>query len=515
MRLFRFKIANQTSRKGTRVATVELQTSNKIWLTYKHFPYKAWNAIAELVDNSSQAFFDHRSELEAELGSKDNWFSVRIDFSRDEKLSVVDNAIGMDLDDLERAIQLGTPPSDTSGRSEFGMGMKTSCCWLGNTWKIITKKLGNNTEYTLTVDVEALAASEGQLLDVVEKHVADTQQHYTIIEVTGLHRRLHGRTLGRAKTYLTEMFRDDISNGAMELRWDGTALEPEPIEPLITEEGDVRREWRQDINFEVEGHPVTGWICILRKGSRKDAGFDLVRRGRVINGRPLGYRPGTIFGEARNDLINQRIYGRLNLDDFPVNHLKDDFLWDGLEDEFQDKIAAAATEYIAFARSYRTRKGEKNVSAPVVHATNDELAEELSEEQMLERLTIAEVGEMPPDPDPAIQEAKAEELRSQKIEPRIVEVGNYTFRIFHPESMPATDAYFFRQSAASNEIDIFINDNHPYVLEVTDDSDYLMYARMCAIDAITEHFTAQMGTDKLLPSTAAKIKDHLLRGFHL
>jgi len=30
-----------------------------------------------------------------------------------------------------------------------------------------------------------------------------------------------------------------------------------------------------------------------------------------------------------NDLLSQRLYGQLNLDDFPVNHLKDDFLWDG------------------------------------------------------------------------------------------------------------------------------------------------------------------------------------------
>ena len=50
--------------------------------------------------------------------------------------------MGMDLEDLQRAVQLAAPPPDTSGRGEFGMGMKTSCCWLGDHWKIITKKLG-------------------------------------------------------------------------------------------------------------------------------------------------------------------------------------------------------------------------------------------------------------------------------------------------------------------------------------------------------------------------------------
>ena len=44
------------------MASVALQTHNRIWLTYRHFPYKAWNAIAELVDNSSQSYFENREE---------------------------------------------------------------------------------------------------------------------------------------------------------------------------------------------------------------------------------------------------------------------------------------------------------------------------------------------------------------------------------------------------------------------------------------------------------------------
>ena len=176
-----------------------------------------------------------------------------------------------------------------------------------------------------------------------------------------------------------------------------------------------------------------------------------------------------------------------NLDDFPVNHLKDDFLWEGLEDEFQDKLKQEAEDYAEFARNYRTREAAK-VSAPIVHATNDEIAQELTEEQMLERLTIAKVGTVEPDPDEAVREAKAEQLRAQKIEPRIVEVGGYTFRIFHPEGMAPSEPYFFRQSAQDGQVDIFLNDNHPYVLEVTDESDYLMFARMCVVDAIAEYF---------------------------
>jgi Histidine kinase-, DNA gyrase B-, and HSP90-like ATPase len=94
-------------------------------LTYRHFPYKAWNAVGELVDNSTQSYFENRRALDRRLKKDSTNFAVRIDYSRDELFSIYDNAMGMDLEDLTRAVQLAAPPPVTSGRSEFGMGMKT------------------------------------------------------------------------------------------------------------------------------------------------------------------------------------------------------------------------------------------------------------------------------------------------------------------------------------------------------------------------------------------------------
>lgn len=500
------------------MSTVPLQASNRIWLTYRHFPYKAWNAVGELVDNSSQSYLDNRAILDEALEADGDVFAVRIHFARDDMFSLSDNALGMDLDDLQRAVQLAAPPPDRSGRSEFGMGMKTSCCWLGDTWKLITKKLGSTVEYTVNIDVKTIAASDAHEIAVIEKE-APADEHYTRVEVTDLHRRLPGRTLGAVRKYLAEMFRHDIADGTMVLEWDGARLIPEVIEPLVTEDrvadGHVTvRVWRQDIEFEVSGKTVRGWICLLKNGSRSKAGFDLYRRGRVILGRPLGYRPQTIFGEQRNDLINQRLYGQFHLDDFPVNHLKDDFLWEGLEDDLQQKLKEVCADYVEFARNFRSRAAGQAVADAVIHAANDEIANELTEEQMLDRLTIAEVSHEAPETDEAILEAKADLLRSQKIDARIVEIGRYTFRIFHPEDMSPTEAYFFRISSQPDMIDIFLNDNHPYVLAITDESDYLMYVRMCVVDAITEHFMIHRGGE-IAPALPAMIKDNLLRGFNV
>jgi hypothetical protein len=498
--------------------TVPLQANNRIWLTYQHFPYKPWNAVAELVDNSVQSYLDNKTVLNRQLKKDKEHFFVRIDHSSDDLFSIWDNAMGMDLTDLHRAVQLAAPPPNTSGRSEFGMGMKTSCCWLGARWTIVTKKLGNETEYTVTIDVNEIAASDSHELPVIEKK-AGKEEHYTRIEITKMYPRLRTRAQGKTKSNLVELFRTDIERGVMDLYWNGDQLKPPPIVPLVTEENGKKTTWKKEISFEVDDLPVTGWICILGEGQRgrDHAGFDLFRRGRVIVGRPLGYRPFTIFGEARNDLLNQRLYGQLNLDGFPVNHLKDDFLWDGREDDFQQKLREKAVDYIDFARRYRPSKGKGlTPSSAVVVSTNEELAEELTEAEMAEQLEVVEIMEVPDDPDPAVVEAKAVRLRAQKIEPRIVEVGPRTFRIYHPQEMPDGDPYYFRQSSKDNAIDIFINDNHPFVAaKAGDESSYLMFVRMCVMDAIVEHSLVHHETRGFTATFPGRLKDQLLRGIKI
>jgi hypothetical protein len=495
--------------------TVPLQANNRIWLTYQHFPYKSWNAVAELVDNSVQSYLDNKTALNKQLREDKDRLSVRIDHSSDELFSVWDNAMGMDLTDLHRAVQLAAPPPNTSGRSEFGRGMKTSCCWLGGRWTIVTKKLGNETEYSVTIDVDEIAASDSHELPVVEKK-AGKEEHYTRIEITKMYPRLRTRAQGKTKSNLVELFRSDIESKVMQLYWNGDRLEPAPMVPLVTDENGKKTTWKKEISFEVDGLPVTGWISILGEGQRgrEHAGFDLLRRGRVIVGRPLGYRPYTIFGEARNDLLNQRLYGQLHLDKFPVNHLKDDFLWDGRDDEFQQQLKEHAVDYIDFARRYRPSKSKGvALSSAVVVSANEEVAEELTEDEMAEQLEVVEIMQVPDDPDPAVVEAKAARLRAQKIEPRIIEVAGKTFRIYHPQEMPDAEPYFFRQSAKDNVIDIFINDNHPFVAaKATDESSYLMFVRMCIMDAIVEHSLLHREAKGFTATFPSRLQDALLRG---
>ena len=93
-----------------------------------------------------------------------------------------------------------------------------------------------------------------------------------------------------------------------------------------------------------------------------------------------------------------------------------------------------------------------------------------------------------------------------------MEVGDRTFRIFHPEKMPDSDPYYFRQSAEDNAIDIFINDNHPFVAaKATDESSYVMFVRMCIMDAIVEHSLVHKEEKGFTATFPARLKEQLLR----
>ncbi len=112
------------------------------------------------------------------------------------------------------------------------------------------------------------------------------------------------------------------------LKWDDkmALLEDPPGQPC-----------RREVDFKVGKRRVVGWVGILAPGSsgRSNAGFAIIRRGRLIRGWPEPWRPEAIFGpfEGSNDLINQRVTGEFRFDDFDVTHTKDDILFQDDEDD--------------------------------------------------------------------------------------------------------------------------------------------------------------------------------------
>ncbi|MCQ2111310.1 MAG: ATP-binding protein, partial [Bacteroidaceae bacterium] len=99
---------------------------------FSRLNYKAWYAIGEFVDNSTQSFYSHQEELKLH-GIEEVEININYDVERDI-LTITDTAFGMERYDFARAVKVDSPPENKNGRNEFGMGLKTAASWFGTIW---------------------------------------------------------------------------------------------------------------------------------------------------------------------------------------------------------------------------------------------------------------------------------------------------------------------------------------------------------------------------------------------
>ena len=329
---------------------------------FSRLNYKPWYAIAEFVDNSTQSFYSHQDELKKN-GIADLDISIDYDAEKDI-LQITDTAFGMEFEDFVRAVKIDSPPEDKNGRNEFGMGLKTAASWFGNVWSVKSTQLGSSSQYYTEINIPEMR--ENNLNSVsIRKSVVNPSSHGTTVMIREVTKKVGSpRTKGKIVELLKSMYRRDLNNGLIHIKYDG--------EPLFFDEYDCLsfrdKIWHKDLNFsfEFEGkfHHITGFAGILANGGFGRAGFALFRRGRVvIGGEEMNYKPDEIFGQSQSPIAH-KLFGELDLDDFPINQAKDGFVWDdGLEEEFIHTLREQIKEYIDIAKlTNKERAKEESLS---------------------------------------------------------------------------------------------------------------------------------------------------------
>ena len=347
--------------------SMQLELGLDVIRSYKRMAYEPWTALGEFVDNSTQSYFNNREALERAFAAEGAKLTVSIVFEKDGPgtLRISDNAMGMSRAELEHAMHVGLPPANGTGRSRYGLGMKQAACWFGNKWTIVTKKLGETSEYTVSLDVEKAATGNGDLHERVLRGLSP-DLHYTRIEITDLNQKLHGRTQGKVKQYLAGMYSLDIEDGFLILQWQNTPLDVESDWTFIT--NSLGEPYKEDFAFEIDGKKVWGWVGVLDPGARSKAGFAIAHNGRLIRVWPTAWRPEDIFGstEGSNDLVNQRLTGVVHLDKFEVSHTKDAIHWEGdEEDQVQNKLKEICADYREVAKQNRKRQSHNEAAIQV------------------------------------------------------------------------------------------------------------------------------------------------------
>ena len=342
----------------------------------RHLNYRPWFALAEFLDNSIQSFLANRSALSS-IDGQTCQLRVSIDIDPDEggRITIRDNAAGIGAADYARAFRPAQLPADRSGLAEFGMGMKSAACWFASSWQVRTSALGEATERIVAFDIDQIVNDEVEELDVIESFTtADT--HFTEITLLRLHKPLAGRTLGKMREHLQDIYRVYTRGGNVVISFNGEELTyAEPavlVIPRYNENHEAVGEairWRLELDdFDMgDGLRVRGFAALRHKASTRYAGFSLFRRNRLIEGSGDNkYRPQAIFGTP-NDFVYQRLFGELHLEGFEVSHTKDGFRWDENEEPFlellKERLNDAAKPLIRQARNYRARPAKRALRA--------------------------------------------------------------------------------------------------------------------------------------------------------
>jgi len=495
---------------------MKLKLGPEIISSYKRLAYQVWYALAEFVDNSTQAYFNNREVLDPVLAKERTKLTVEISTGADAKgeyIRIADNSIGMSERELKNAVYIGKPPLDTRGRSRYGLGLKTGASWFGDLWSIESKKLNETVSHKIIVDVPRVAA--GKLNLPHEKRKAPAGEHKTIIEIRSLHRKMTGRSLGKAKNYLRSLYRRDISDGLLILKVNDEVLswDADIDKRLLTRRDGTKA--KKDFKFKVGKKQVVGWAGVWEKGSRSNAGFSIIQANRVIKGWPDSYRPETIFGEQEggsNNLVNQRLFGEIVLEGFEVSHTKDQILFeDGEQELLEVKLKDDLADLRQLAQSHRKFADERTRQATDAqrNAALNSLEKEIESNPMQDFFQTFEM------PSNVLIQRANEAVKNAVIsraKPDLKsKIGKTSVAVYLAKDMSPNDPYVIIESTKSEKsVIVIINLAHPHWSEITNNESVLNFIRHCTYDGVAE-CKAFFLTGQLHPDSVKLIKDNLLR----
>lgn len=476
-------------------------------LNYKRLDYTFWFALAEYVDNSTQSYKNNEKELNARFAEDNESLEVKIIYdNRQNTLTIRDNAMGMDYSELIHALQLGKPPKNNTGRSEFGMGLKTASCWIGDVWTVRTKKLGEDEEIEFTFDVDKVSRGNVSLPSLRRKKPKN--DHYTIIEIQKLHQKIAGNTVNKTKNYLASMYRVDLKNQSLNLKWGEESLSYDATLTFL--KGQNGEEFRKDFEFKIGNHRVHGWGGILEKGARSKAGFAIIRRNRVIVSQPTAWRPSTLYGHegGTNNLINQRLIGEIHLDDFMVSHTKNAILFQNEEEhDVEQKLAEEFSVYMDVAEDARYRN--KTVNMETITMGLAAAVEQMQRPEFIDAVSINEV--LPPSLIDAENKPVIESMKTGEPT-HTLNFPGFVGKIFLKHELSPADPYFLPfYSPDDREIMVAINTKHPFFTgNIDDTNDVLIYCVLSCLDAIAEWKCLQK-TGEVNSKTVNSIKNDLMK----
>lgn len=309
----------------TTIENIDITPDRSLMSKLGNSGYSLDESIAEFVDNS----------IDAKLPKEVLIVKVNV---KEDKISVRDNAKGMNKEELTNSIRLGASKKENQ-LGKFGLGLKTSCLSLGKKFSIETSN-GNGKTYSIVYNQEEWLEN-GDWKSFPLKIKSNSDLNGTTIEIEELRIKIDNDKIEKLKEHLGTRFGLFIKNNLLKLYVNEEACFSKI--PLLI--GDSKNNFKIRL---IDGNEVYGWFGFqLSKHAKDNFGFHTYRNNRLI----------TFYdkiGLSKNQKAKQ-IIGEIHLNFIPVTHNKRGWIKESQEYKIFEK------EFTEFLRNH-DKKLKKLVS---------------------------------------------------------------------------------------------------------------------------------------------------------
>lgn len=302
--------------------------------------YSPSQSISELTDNSID-------EMVEKLLLK-----IKI-FLSNEEIIYVDNARGMDKEEIIAAMILAKETKGPNKLGLYGIGLKAAATSLGDYFEIISVKKGSSEAWMTTWDkVEWLKRRNlpvGQQWKFPRKRVEIPKEmigsHGTVIRIKKLNYKI-GNKVNSIRSDIGKRFAPYLSKNVMEVKVNDRYCKA--IMPEVAENA------KKEIYIETEKGTIVGWVGLMDSSSQSNQyGFNTFRNGRMITCYDkFGFKPHPTVG---------RVTGDLHLDHVPVSINKRE--WIATSPEYEEAWELVAEDIKDILAKARKKSDDKKMPA--------------------------------------------------------------------------------------------------------------------------------------------------------
>lgn len=362
------------------MTTLDITPTPRILRTLGEIPFQTWQCLAELIDNSIDAFLSDKGAIseETERSISVNWTSDSV-ASADRTIEVGDNACGMAIEQLRNAVRAGYSSNDPIGNlGLFGMGFNISTARLGEVTTIMSTRSGDPDWVGIEIDFQKLIDTKRFDAPIIRKAKSNLYDHGTKITISRLRQGILTELPNKEneiRQRLEAVYAPLLNNQEISIYIKGRQLHPrnhcvwsesryvryndQNVSARImidrnlgdalfdlsrncyltadeAEQYYVAQQDGRDLPAHIveRGKRLTGWLGIQRYADPNDFGIDFIRNGRkiLISDKSLFQYENPLTGQKElqyplelGTSVGGRIVGELHVDYLLPTYQKNDF----------------------------------------------------------------------------------------------------------------------------------------------------------------------------------------------